>query len=74
MKRAGCPAWGSRSSAASTRPEALDMRFHEIRTKSALNRVPAASRLPFAGLSTHIGDAVMPVDTASPAQRTSIST
>lgn len=28
-------------------PEALDMRFHEIRTKSALNRVPAASRVPF---------------------------
>ena len=29
-------------------PEALDTRFHEVRTKSALNRVPAASRLPFA--------------------------
>jgi DNA repair photolyase len=29
-------------------PEALDTRFHEIRTKSALNRVPAVSRLPFA--------------------------
>jgi DNA repair photolyase len=29
-------------------PEALDMRFHEIRTKSALNRVPGAARLPFA--------------------------
>ena len=28
-------------------PEALDMRFHEIRTKSALNRVPGAARLPF---------------------------
>ena len=28
-------------------PEALDMRFHEVRTKSALNRVPAASRVPF---------------------------
>jgi DNA repair photolyase len=27
-------------------PEALDMRFHEIRTKSALNRVPG-TRLPF---------------------------
>ena len=23
------------------------MRFHEVRTKSALNRVPAASRVPF---------------------------
>jgi DNA repair photolyase len=28
-------------------PEALDIRFHEVRTKSALNRVPAASRVPF---------------------------
>jgi DNA repair photolyase len=29
-------------------PEALDTQFHEIRTKSAINRVPDASRLPFA--------------------------
>jgi DNA repair photolyase len=28
-------------------PEALDTRFHEIRTKSAINRVPEASRVPF---------------------------
>src|SRR5271163_1971613 len=28
-------------------PEALDMRFYELRPKSALNRVPAASRMPF---------------------------
>jgi DNA repair photolyase len=28
-------------------PEALDIRFHEIHTKSALNRVPPASRVPF---------------------------
>jgi hypothetical protein len=28
-------------------PEALDMRFHEIRTKSALNHVPGMSRVPF---------------------------
>src|SRR5215218_5534681 len=28
-------------------PEALDTRFHEIRAKSALNRVPAESRVPF---------------------------
>ena len=28
-------------------PEALDARFHEIHTKSALNRVPKASRVPF---------------------------
>jgi DNA repair photolyase len=28
-------------------PEALDMRFYEIHAKSALNRVPAASRMPF---------------------------
>src|SRR4051812_7395853 len=28
-------------------PEALETRFHEVHTKSALNRVPAASRVPF---------------------------
>jgi DNA repair photolyase len=28
-------------------PEALDMRFHEVHAKSALNRVPSASRVPF---------------------------
>jgi DNA repair photolyase len=28
-------------------PEALDIRFYEVRAKSALNRVPAASRMPF---------------------------
>jgi DNA repair photolyase len=28
-------------------PEALDIRFHEVRAKSALNRVPKASRMPF---------------------------
>ena len=28
-------------------PEALDMRFYEIRAKSALNRVPKASQMPF---------------------------
>jgi len=30
-------------------PEALDTRFYEVRAKSALNRVPAVSRVPFAG-------------------------
>jgi len=28
-------------------PEALDVRFYEVRAKSALNKVPAASRMPF---------------------------
>ncbi|HEX4363839.1 MAG TPA: radical SAM protein [Solirubrobacteraceae bacterium] len=28
-------------------PEALDIRFYEVHAKSALNRVPAASRMPF---------------------------
>src|ERR1700712_1373697 len=28
-------------------PEALDMRFYEIHAKSALNRVPEASQMPF---------------------------
>ena len=28
-------------------PEALDVRFYEVRAKSALNRVPKSSRMPF---------------------------
>ncbi|HWH10771.1 MAG TPA: radical SAM protein [Solirubrobacteraceae bacterium] len=28
-------------------PEALDMRFYEVHSRSALNRVPAASQMPF---------------------------
>jgi DNA repair photolyase len=28
-------------------PEALDMRFYEVHARSALNRVPSASRMPF---------------------------
>jgi DNA repair photolyase len=28
-------------------PEALDIRFHEVRAKSVLNRVPKSSRMPF---------------------------
>jgi DNA repair photolyase len=28
-------------------PEALDTRFHEVRTKSAINRVPEMTRVPF---------------------------
>ena len=28
-------------------PEALDTRFYEVHAKSALNRVPAQSRMPF---------------------------
>jgi DNA repair photolyase len=28
-------------------PEALDMRFYEVRARSVLNRVPATSRMPF---------------------------
>jgi DNA repair photolyase len=28
-------------------PEALETRFYEVRARSALNRVPAASRMPF---------------------------
>ena len=28
-------------------PEALDTRFYEVRAKSALNRIPASSRVPF---------------------------
>ena len=28
-------------------PEAMDIRFYEVRAKSALNKVPKASRMPF---------------------------
>ncbi len=28
-------------------PEALDTRFYEVHARSALNRVPRASRMPF---------------------------
>ncbi|MBI5105103.1 MAG: hypothetical protein HZB46_09005 [Solirubrobacterales bacterium] len=28
-------------------PEAMDIRFYEVRAKSALNRVPQQSRMPF---------------------------
>jgi DNA repair photolyase len=28
-------------------PEAMNIRFHEVRTKSALNRIPTSARLPF---------------------------
>src|SRR3989442_6140755 len=28
-------------------PEAMDIRFYEVRAKSALNRVPERSRMPF---------------------------
>ncbi|MEA2352716.1 MAG: hypothetical protein QOJ14_1130, partial [Thermoleophilaceae bacterium] len=28
-------------------PEAMDIRFYEIHAKSALNKVPARSRMPF---------------------------
>src|SRR3954466_6531168 len=30
-------------------PEALDIRFYEVQAKSALNRVPPKSRVPFSG-------------------------
>ena len=40
------------------------MRFHEIRTKSALNRVPGASRLPFAWTVNPYRDARMRALTA----------
>ena len=46
------PGFPASTTARSTRtfdaPEALDARFHEVRAKSALNRVPGASRVPFA--------------------------
>ena len=47
------------------------MRFHEIRTKSALNRVPASRGCRSTGRSTRTEDAAMPVLTACAARRRS---
>ena len=45
---AACPGYREpRSSGTFDAPEALDTRFYEVRAKSALNRVPEASRMPF---------------------------
>ena len=35
-------------------PEALDIRFYEILARSAINRVPKASRLPFRSTIDHV--------------------
>ena len=52
-------------------PEALDIRFYEVRAKSALNRVPGGVRMPFRlDESTRIGDAPTRASIASPARRT----
>ena len=74
--RAGCPGYAD---AAVVRrfdaPEALDTRFHEVRAKSALNRVPRAlARCRSSGRSTRTGAAAMPASTASPGRPTSTST
>ena len=46
-------------------PEALDMRFHEVRTKSALNHVPGGTRgCRSTGRSTRTAAALMPACTA----------
>ena len=41
-------------------PEALDTRFYEVRAKSALNRVPERSRMPFRWTINPTGDVLMP--------------
>jgi DNA repair photolyase len=41
------PGYGSVAVRHFDAPEALDMRFYEVRARSVLNRVPAASRMPF---------------------------
>ena len=43
----GCRATATRVVRRFDAPEALDTRFYEVRAKSALNRVPEASRMPF---------------------------
>jgi DNA repair photolyase len=46
-KQARLPGYADAVTRTFDAPEALDIRFHEIHTKSALNRVPAGSRVPF---------------------------
>ena len=55
-------------------PEALDTRFYEVRAKSALNRVPSGSRMPFRWTINPYRGAAMPASIASPAPRTTTST
>ena len=50
-------------------PEALDTRFHEVRTKSAINRVPPIRGCRSSGRSTRIAAAPMPALTAARATR-----
>ena len=53
-------------------PEALDMRFYEVHARSALNRVPGASRMPFRWTINPYGGAAMHAATALPAPPTRI--
>ena len=56
-------------------PEAMDVRFYEVRARSILNRVPKASQMPrFGGRSTRTADAHMPASSASRAPPTPTST
>ena len=41
-------------------PEALDIRFYEVRAKSALNQVPKQSRVPFRGARVDMRAARLP--------------
>jgi hypothetical protein len=45
-------------------PEALDTRFYEVRAKSALNRVPERSQMPFRWTVNPYRDAATPAGTA----------
>ena len=55
-------------------PEALDMRFYEIHAKSAINRVPDASKMPFRWTINPYRGCSHACITASPGRRTSTST
>ena len=54
-------------------PEALGINFHEVRAKSALNKVPG-DYLPFNWTVNAFRGCAMPASTASPATPTPIST
>ena len=56
-------------------PEALGIRFYEIRARSALNQVPKRSRMPFRWtINPYRGCTHACSPTASPARLTHIST
>ncbi len=73
-RQARLPGYAEAVDADVRRPEALDIRFHEVHAKSALNRVPGSSRVPFSWTVNPYRGCTHACATASPVRRTSTST